>query len=584
MLASLGRAVTPALCAIAGSTFFLSIILGLGGAVQSALGAVSRGTQTISGSVTSDDGRPVAFAAVRLVDVDTSKTFFAETDADGHFSFVGPHAALYSLVASKSGFVAATYGEFRVRGAGTPIVLSVGEVLDGLTIRVRREAVIFGTVRRPDGVPLGAVVVRVLEPTIVSSGRRELLAVRTGVTDDRGAYEIAGIPPGQYFVKAVPAVGIPISLSEITARPTDAGAHVLPVVSQSHARLQGYAASYYPGSIHASGAEMISVLAGERRRGIDIGLTVVYGASVEGRIVGHGSPPVLRSGEVVLAPSDPYQDPIAVKRAKVSFDTFAIYDVFPGDYVLRASTRSSLVDGPELRASARIIVTAGADHKGINLVLLPASSLRGTLTFDGSAKMPPEASFSISLDPVTIEGGDGAVGLPVRGDVLPDGSFHFTSVWPGRYRIVFMLTSGSEGWVTKSVTVEGREVENCLLDIGPGEHRSDVLLNLTARMGRVVGTLRDSMDQPATKYTVILFPSNRASWSPLSRRTVAVRPTNTGAFSVDRVPFGDYLLAVVDDPASNEWLLPDFLETLVPMSTTLTVSNQATTEVRLKVK
>jgi len=66
---------------------------------------------------------------------------------------------------------------------------------------------------------------------------------------------------------------------------------------------------------------------------------------------------------------------------------------------------------------------------------------------------------------------------------------------------------------------------------------------------------------------MVLFPADRASWLPGSRRIRTARPATDGAFTFRGMPPGDYYLGALTDLEPGEWndptLLGQLLETFV---------------------
>jgi len=112
-----------------------------------------------------------------------------------------------------------------------------------------------------------------------------------------------------------------------------------------------------------------------------------------------------------------------------------------------------------------------------------------------------------------------------------------------------------------------------------------VTLTVSDRQGLITGSLADTAGRPATDYAIVVFPADRTLWSASFRRSFGVRPANTGEFRIPSVPPGEYRLAVVAKAKKNEWLLPEFLETVIGTSVSVTVvENTSTSPIRLVVR
>src|SRR5438093_5983182 len=165
-------------------------------------------TGRISGRVvTADTGRPVKRARVFVSAAELPGGRGALTDDSGVFDFTELPAGRYTLTASKSGFIALSYGQRRPLQAGTPLQLGDGEQLKGLEFRLPRGGVISGRVFDEDGEPVPGAMVRVMRYQYLQGDRR-LTPAGTAQTDDRGQYRVWGLMPGDYYVNALTRIAI----------------------------------------------------------------------------------------------------------------------------------------------------------------------------------------------------------------------------------------------------------------------------------------------------------------------------------------------------------------------------------------
>src|SRR5262245_56712295 len=151
--------------------------------------------------VAADTGRPIRRARV-LVTAGQIGARGALTDDDGVFELTDLPAGRYTLTASKTVFVALSYGQRRPFQAGTPLQLADGQQMKGLDFRLPRGSVIGGRVSDETGEPMPGVSVRVMRYQY-AQGERQLTPAGTAQTDDRGAFRVWGLNPGDYYVMAV---------------------------------------------------------------------------------------------------------------------------------------------------------------------------------------------------------------------------------------------------------------------------------------------------------------------------------------------------------------------------------------------
>ena len=143
------------------------------------------------------------------------------TTPKGRFAFLDLSAAdTYFLTAGKTGYLDGGYNRPDPRGTGAPIALADGQWLREVRVTMSLPGSISGIVSDERGEPIVGAYVRLL-PQVPISGRTQWLAGAVAVTDDRGAYRVAGLGPGKYVV-SVPSVQATLP-STATIKPPGAG-------------------------------------------------------------------------------------------------------------------------------------------------------------------------------------------------------------------------------------------------------------------------------------------------------------------------------------------------------------------------
>jgi hypothetical protein len=238
--------------------------------------AVPTGTGVVSGVVMSDEARPqpIRRAQVTLVGADQPVIKTTFTDQSGRFAIADLPAGRYTLAATKGGFVRAAYGAKRYDRPGTPVNLANGQQLTGLALRMSRGGVIAGTITDETGMPAVGAQVRVLQYR-VQQGERVLVPATGGnalgeVTDDRGAYRMYGLPPGEYLVSATPRnsnVGeirasteaeIRAALAALQQPATGAPPPGQPLPPPREPVTVGFAPIYFPGATSVTSAASVT--------------------------------------------------------------------------------------------------------------------------------------------------------------------------------------------------------------------------------------------------------------------------------------------------------------------------------------
>jgi protocatechuate 3,4-dioxygenase beta subunit len=505
--------------------------------------AEATGTAMIAGRVlAADTGRPVKRALVSVSGDGRPRS--TSTDEQGRYSIAGLPAGTYNVIASKTGFVVASYGQRRALRTGTPVQLADGQQVTGADIRLPRGAVITGHVFDEDGEPLARSAVTVLRYQY-AGGEKRLAAAGTDQSDDRGQYRVFGLPPGEYFVSAA-AGGFERAVSRFMGPEAAPGEGV---------ENTGYAPTYYPGVPSASDAMRLKLAAAQELTGIDFQLQLVPLASVYGTVT---------DGANISVMLVPDETTLGVRigqtfRTRATPDgTFAIRGVPPGRYTV-VSSNGTL-------AAVQSISVSGHD---VSIALTPVAGadMTGTITLEAAGTEIPGDLSAFRVVPQRL-GSEIAMGRNARpAAVSPNGSFTIKGLLPGRY---IVRGAGPNGWMMKSVYQNGHDISD-----QPVEIRSDTISNLnvifTDRIASVTGTVRDGRGTGVPETTVILFPTDPKLWLPHSRLILTGRTDHAGAYRISPVPAGDYLIVATDDVEQGEWFDPEFLEQISGSATKLTV-------------
>jgi len=516
-----------------------------------------------------DTGRPIrrARAIVTAAQFEGRATL---TDDNGVFELTDLPAARYTLNVSKTGFITLSYGQRRPFQAGTPLQLAEGQQLSGLDFRLPRGSVIGGHVYDETGEPMPGATVRVMRYQY-SQGQRQLVPTDTAQTDDRGAFRVWGLNPGDYYVSAI--------ARNFTFGPRGGGARGGGPAVRGGGRggaggrggppggfldfsngdddetAKAYAPTYYPGVPSIDESRPVTVGLSQELTDVDFNLLLVRTSHVTGSVtMSDGS--VVYSGQVNLTP-DNGAGPGGRGQLGVNFGSridwegrFSISNVPPGRYVLRA--RGTDTDPPQF--GAQPLTVGSGDVVDIPILLTPGASLAGTVMFEGTNA--PEFS-QVRLTAAATESG-ATLGPNPNARVDKDGKFTLDGVSTGGHWI--RLAGQLRGWSLKSVIVDGSEVVDTPINLRSGQQVNNIVVTFTSRLAEINGTITNQSNQPVTDFTVLAFPFDTTLWRPQSRQISTARPDQTGKFQLRGLPPGNYYLATVDPAEQGEWFEPAFLD------------------------
>jgi hypothetical protein len=551
------------------------------------------GTAVLSGVLMTDSPapRPVRRATIRLSGAAGTSTRLVGTDDEGTFVFDALPASSFTVSATKPGFVETFYGSKHPgRGPGVPVAVAGGQHVK-ISLKILPGAVITGAITDSRGNPAPNVSV-----AIIGIGPQGASSAPTrGVTDDRGVYRIFGLAPGDYLVSAVPHLGTGAGgrgrASDITgvtdaevqwARSASAAGRAAAPIPLT-GRVVDYVPVYYPGTTDARAAAAVSVTAGEERSGIGLALQVVTTARIAGTLV-DASGQAVTSATVSLVPRrrDPASPAealvssgaLTLPRATVSATGFSIAGVAPGEYTIVGRSgsggRSAAPPPGAVLWGATDLTVDGRDETDLVLHLLAAVKLSGTIVFEHSLLTPPDDMSTIDLSLEAL----GSASAP-RAAVSPSGSFQFSSIVPGVYTFKATPPGAAAGsrWTLKSAMLHGRDLADGAFEIKPGDDGTGLVITLTDHAAEISGRLVDAGGVPITRYSIIVFPADRALWLPNARRIRSARPATDGTFTVAGLPAGDYAIAAAEDVDATDLADPAFLARLLASSYKVTLAD-----------
>lgn len=202
----------------------------------------------------------------------------------------------------------------------------------------------------------------------------------------------------------------------------------------------------------------------------------------------------------------------------------------------------------------------GRNVSNLLLTLQPGMTVSGRIVFEGSTPVPADLSrLRVTASPVDLPGPGREIASSVAGRADGSGRFTIAGVVPGRYRLT---ASGAPGWTLASSVVSGQDTLDFPLEVKPTHSVSGAVLTFTDRPTEIAGTIVDEKGQPASEYTIIVYPADREFWTPGSRRIFSQRPATDGRFTFRNLPSGEYRIAPVLDPEPGTWFDPAFLQQL----------------------
>lgn len=534
--------------------------------------APAPGTASLSGVVVTADATA---APVRRAIVEVGGVAML-TDDEGRYAFNRLPAGTYFVLATKAGFLPASFGSRRPAGPGVGVDVRDGQQMTGVRLKLFRGSVLTGMVVDQFSRPAAGTEVRAFRDGIdPTTGQSLPLPVTIGlgetITDDKGRYRLFGLEPGDYIVSAAGAAAgdavrtttdedVRYALQLLKSQPgvpADPSVRRPPPVSSP--RTGAGAPMYYSSAESAGEAARITLGIAEERQGVDVVRRRVSEGIVKGNV--SGSFAAIRDGGKVyiIDVASPFTDSLPWDQR---LGSFVFTGVPPGHYEVVALSENGGFRG---RSEAFV---AGSET-ALSIVLQPGVTVAGRLAFQsttGQAADPAVVRLSLM--------GTSRADLLYRtSPVKPDGSFVWTGVPAGSYRLAVSTASNIQpGWRAKSAMVGGVDLLDGALDLTGGAP-GDIVINLSDARSAITGTLQALDGAPISDYSVLAFSAENTFWRPMSRRTQIVRPNSNGVFALRDLPAGDYLIVALSDVEPGQWQSAKFLAELAPFAVKVSLAD-----------
>lgn len=543
------------------SAGLLTVLLSACALAQIAGGAATKpaGRAVIEGIVTKEPGsEPVKKAVIELIAENQAEggDYTAVSGPDGAFHIEGIVPGRYHLFAERTGLL--EVDKHHARADGRVLTLAAGHELKDLRIRLQAAAVVRGRVTDEDGDPLPNAQVAVLRQTF-ASGHSRWEQAGAERTNDLGAYRVAGLPAGNYYVSVSPPPDFKSLIEGAGVAAADAHNTAAPDKPAA-----SYQTTYYPGTADRSQASPVELHAGDDFP-VNFSLTPSPSLSIRGSVV--NLPP--RSSAAIMLQSRDFS--LVLNGAEMHADgSFVIRDVAPGAYTIMATVENAAV--PMMARQALQVVSNSVED--LRLSPQPGGWIRGRLRLEGktAGRLDPSDIFlqlrSADGDDEGLSGFSMGDGFSHLAHVGADGSFEWKSVPPGTYYVQFAGDGSGDGsapyppgggnadWYLKSALAGGRDVGDAGITVNGGAAVLDLVAS--ANGGVIDGVAVDAKGDPVANAVIVAVPELR-----LRARVERYRKTvsdQSGRFTLHGVVPGEYTLFAWESVEGEAYYNPEFLK------------------------
>ncbi len=467
------------------------------------------------------------------------------TDAEGRFEFVELPAGRLTVSADKAGYVSLQYGQRRPFEAGTPVTLADGQSVERIDFSLPRGSVITVRVTDDFSEPVAGAQVQVQRFQYGQDGQRRLTAVQTSVfglnsTDDRGEFRAYGLMPGEYVISAA-----------------SRNLGMAPGANSSDTS-EGFAPTFYPGTINSAEAQAVSVGIGEETT-VQFSMVASRMARVSGVVVDSEGRPA--AGASLSVTTRQGNGGSSFGAGTVAADgTFAISGIAPGEHSIdvRPQPRPGGASG---ESASMPIVVSGADITGLRIVTGKGATITGRVVFEGTSTRTdtttPLRVMAMPVDPGQMF--RFPVGDPQSNGALDEsGSFQLA----GSSGRVFFNVTAPPVWIVKSVTLAGEDIIDAPLDLTEKPAVSGLVITMTDKLTNISGQVRNARGEALRDYVVVIQAAESKEPIVASRWIRTVRPDTNGRFETRGMRPGRYVATAIEALEQGRQFAPEFQEKL----------------------
>ena len=516
----------------------------------------------VSGQVVDNTGRVIENATVRLVRGGVTATRL--TDRRGRFQYENVLPGAYVLTVSKDGFYDGAYGKRRPTGSPLPFEIAATQSMPDLRVELFRGGVITGSVVDEGSEPIAGVRVIAFRRDFIE-GEWQYTTSGSDVTDDRGAFRVFGLQPGEYIV------------STPTTQANSSSGEVMTATLADVERGTAYPSIFYPAARYFPLALPLLLTSGEVKYAIDFKWAPVVARTVSGRLTGND---VELGNQVIrLVPFDSHGAGFGTEAAitlSAPDGSFTFMRVPSGDYRLEAGAAFA-GQVPETIAvtwgRADVAVTDD-DVRNLEVPMGGGRSIAGVIT----APRSNSRTSAASRVPVTLVPATPGLSPTTRITVQPDGTFTHVNLVPGPYYIRVGATP--PGIYLQSIFSGRQDALDAPIDLTDG-NVDNIEITLTDRGTEIVGSVRDARLLQMPGAAVIVMSAFNKQWTP--NRTRYLRASTAGTFTITGLPPGEYLIVAIDDAMAEGWQDARMLAQLRTLATRIALreSEHRTLDLRL---
>jgi len=451
-----------------------------------------------------------------------------------------------------------------------------------VTIAVKRGAAITGRITYADGDAAIGVRVEVLRKrngqyNAVVPNLSEVFGAMFGgaggglKTDDRGVFRVAGLPAGEYIVRAV----------ENVSHGEKGNSRDDEFMAMTGFNPSSMVSTFYPNTTDVKKAEVVKIELGQEQMEVNITISERALRDLRGVVVNRATREPIKNARVSIKSDDNVNSMFGGMNGGGEFGAknetdeqgrWSYRELPAGKYTLTVEPPydyKSEGDGktaqkaklPKLARAQKEIVIEDKDITDLTVELGYGASISGTISFDNQEAFA-QAIFVSASDVDGKFSESDYVGSPYYDEgnkPVPKKSQEFKIQGIAAGKVFITATGGGRNaseneadeqqFYVKSILLNGKDVSRAPLETKDGEEINGVQIVLSRGVGKIKGSVVKADKTPKASAKILFVPTDKSQWQNSGASLFALA-NSSGEFETSGAP-GEYFVVFYTEESFN---------------------------------